>query len=50
MSFKKTTRDMKLYTEVKSHEEKSEYVKDAIEFFMKYKDKIESIMYREVNK
>lgn len=38
ISFKKTSRDMKLYLTLMSHEEKSDYAKDAIEFYEKYKD------------
>lgn len=41
VSFKKTTRDMKLYTEVKSKEEQSEFVKDALEYYVKYLGKKE---------
>lgn len=37
ISFKKTTRDMKLYLTLMGHEEKSEYAKDAIEFYEKYR-------------
>ncbi|WML35647.1 hypothetical protein [Clostridium sp. OS1-26] len=36
VSFKKTTRDMKLYSAVTTKEEKSDFVKDAIEFYLKY--------------
>jgi hypothetical protein len=36
VSFKKTTRDMKLYTTVIAKEEKSDFVKDAIEFYIEY--------------
>ena len=39
VSFKKTTRDVKLYTTVISKEEKSEFVKKALEFYIKYLDK-----------
>jgi len=35
ISFKKTSRDMKLYSEVVGKEEKSDFVKDAIEFYLK---------------
>lgn len=38
ISFKKTTRDMKLYLALMSHEEKSDYAKDAIEFYERYKN------------
>lgn len=34
VSFKKTTRDMKLYKIVTDKEEKSDFVKDAIEYFV----------------
>lgn len=37
VSFKKTKRDMKLYEIVKKQEEQSDFVKDAIEFFIKNK-------------
>lgn len=36
VSFKKTTRDMKLYLEANSKEEKSDFIKDAIEHYMNY--------------
>ncbi|OAA91333.1 hypothetical protein [Clostridium coskatii] len=36
VSFKKTNRDMKLYTYVNALEEKSDFVKDAIEHYIKY--------------
>lgn len=36
VSFKQTTRDMKLYTEVISKEEKSGFIKDALEHYIKY--------------
>lgn len=36
VSFKQTTRDMTLYTEVIAQEEKSEFVKKAIEHYIKY--------------
>lgn len=39
VSFKQTTRDMKLYTTVDSLEEKSDFVKDAIEFYLKHLEK-----------
>jgi len=35
VSFKQTTRDMKLYTMVKNLEEQSDFIKDAIEFYLK---------------
>ncbi|MPN35047.1 hypothetical protein SDC9_182541 [bioreactor metagenome] len=37
VSFKKTTRDMRLYTLVMAMEEKSEFMKDALEFFERYR-------------
>ena len=37
VSFKKTSRDMQLYTKVMGEEEKSEYIKKAIEFYIKNK-------------
>ncbi|WP_460284980.1 hypothetical protein [Clostridium botulinum] len=36
VSFKQTTRDLKLYTYVKSLEEKSDFIKDAIEHYVMY--------------
>jgi len=39
VSFKKTSRDMKLFTYVNSLEEKSDFVKDAIEFYINSKNK-----------
>lgn len=36
VSFKKTSRDMKLYLEANSKEEKSDFIKDAIEYYIKY--------------
>ena len=38
VSFRETVRDLTLYNEVQNKEklEKSEFVKDAIEFYMKY--------------
>lgn len=36
VSFKKTTKDVKLYTTVMSQEEKSEFVKRALEFYIKH--------------
>lgn len=36
VSFKKTSRDMKLYIAVASREEKSDFVKDAIEYYLEY--------------
>jgi len=36
VSFKRTTRDMKLYTTVIAKEEKSDFVKDALEFYIKH--------------
>lgn len=40
VSFKKTTRDMKLYLRVSSEEEKSEFVKDALEFYIGHLNKL----------
>lgn len=37
VSFKQTTRDMKLFTIVKNLEEQSDFIKDAIEFYLKEK-------------
>lgn len=42
ISFKQTSRDMRLYTTVISQEEKSDFVKDAIEFYVKYLEKEEA--------
>ena len=39
VSFKQTSHDMKLYTEVKSKEEQSEFVKTCIEFYLKSQEK-----------
>lgn len=39
VSFKQTSRDMKLYTTVNSLEEKSVFIKDAIEFYLKHLEK-----------
>lgn len=36
VSFKQTSKDMQLYTEVISQEEKSEFVKRAIEFYIRH--------------
>lgn len=36
LSFKQTTRDMRLYTMVIGREEKSDFIKDAIEFYLRY--------------
>lgn len=41
VSFKQTTRDMKLYTTVIAKEEKSDFVKDAIEFYIDHLQKKE---------
>ncbi|MPM74806.1 hypothetical protein SDC9_121795 [bioreactor metagenome] len=38
VSFKQTSRDMKLYTKVMALEEKSEYMKNALEFYEKYRN------------
>ena len=38
VSFKQTTRDLKLFTEVKNMEEQSDFIKKAIEFYIKYLD------------
>lgn len=34
ISFKNTTKDMKLLAYIKKQEEKSQFIKDAIEFYM----------------
>ena len=36
LSFKQTTRDTKIYKLINSQEEKSEYVKNAVEYYFKY--------------
>lgn len=36
VSFKQTSRDVKLYTKVNNLEEKSDFVKDALEYYIKY--------------
>lgn len=36
VSFKKTTRDIKIFTYVDALEEKSDFIKDALEFYIKY--------------
>jgi hypothetical protein len=41
VSFKKTSRDMKLYTEVIAKEEKSDFIKDALEFYIEHLQKSE---------
>ncbi|WP_315119481.1 hypothetical protein [uncultured Clostridium sp.] len=38
VSFKQTSRDLKLYTYVDALEEKSDFIKDAIEFYLKHKE------------
>lgn len=38
VSFKKTTRDLNLFKEVKNMEEQSDFIKDAIEFYLKNKE------------
>lgn len=39
VSFKQTTRDMRLFTTVNAMEEKSDFIKDAIEFYLEYLNK-----------
>ncbi|WP_169823843.1 hypothetical protein [Clostridium carboxidivorans] len=46
VSFKKTSRDMKLYLAVIVKEEKSDFVKDALEHYINYLDAITS---KEIN-
>lgn len=36
VSFKNTTKDIKLFTEINSQEEKSEFIKDAVRYYIKY--------------
>ena len=38
VSFKQTSKDMKLYSTVMAEEEKSVFVKNAIQFYIKYLD------------
>jgi len=38
VSFKKKARDMKLFTYVNVLDEKSDFVKDALEFYIRYLD------------
>ncbi len=39
VSFKNTTKDMKIYVTVNSQEEKSDFIKKALEYYIKYLDK-----------
>ena len=39
ISFKQTSKDLRLYTRVMAEEEKSIFVKMAIEFYIKYLEK-----------
>lgn len=39
VSFKKTTKDMKLYTYVNALEEKSDFVKKSLEFYINHLEK-----------
>ncbi len=39
VSFKKTSRDMKLYLAVMGKEERSDFVKKALEFYINYLEK-----------
>ena len=39
ISFKSKSKDMKLYLAVMAEEEKSDFVKKAIEFYLKYSEK-----------
>lgn len=39
ISFKQTSKDMKLYAKIMSEEEKSDFVKKAIDFYIKYLEK-----------
>ena len=38
VSFKQTTKDMKLFTRVKQEEELSDFIKKALEFYIKHID------------
>ena len=42
VSFKNTTKDMKLYTHIMSLEEKSGFIKEAIEYYINNLDKKDS--------
>jgi len=39
VSFKQTTKDVRLFNLVNAMEEKSDFIKDAIEFYLKYSEK-----------
>ena len=39
LSFKQTTRDVKLYNLINGKEEKSDFVKDCVEFYIKSLEK-----------
>jgi hypothetical protein len=39
ISFKQTSKDMKLFAKVISEEEKSDFVKKALEFYIRYLEK-----------
>ena len=39
LSFKNTTKDIKLYTIINSKEEKSEFIKSCVEFYLKELEK-----------
>lgn len=39
VSFKNTTKDMKLFVTVNSQEEKSDFIKKALEYYIKHLDK-----------
>ncbi|WP_163249312.1 hypothetical protein [Clostridium niameyense] len=41
LSFKQTSKDIKLYTTVKSQEEQSEFIKKALEFYIRHLEKQE---------
>jgi len=39
VSFKNTTKDMKIYVTVNSQEEKSDFIKKALEYYIKHLEK-----------
>lgn len=43
ISFKETTKDIRLFTIVNSQEEKSDFVKRALEFYIKHFEKQENL-------
>lgn len=39
VSFKNTTKDMKLFTKVNAQEEKSDFIKKALDYYIKHLEK-----------